>query len=268
MNHQDKSRRNECMRRLCFTLIELLIVIAIIAILVALLLPALKSARNRVYMVFCQNNLRQIGVAFHQYVMSYNDMMPDGAGKSNCNDMYSFMIRGDCLVGFGKLELEGLGQYVVTDGIAVAKWPKNKPKVFYCPDVEQSAAWRGLEDTVDYTWGGNSDNLYSTYLYVDPYRYMSDCNYYGLRSGPIREKITNSGRMGDAAKVNAVIGLDGWGNGSWRYTYHHNSVNLLYVDGSVHNARYNVNMAYDGYNAPHLLCVVFRRWFGNAPQWN
>lgn len=50
-----------------FTLVELLVVIAIIGLLVGLLLPAVQAARQAGRLASCQNNLRQIGVAFHQY---------------------------------------------------------------------------------------------------------------------------------------------------------------------------------------------------------
>jgi prepilin-type N-terminal cleavage/methylation domain-containing protein len=90
-----KIRRNKN-----FTLIELLIVIAIIAILASLLLPALKRARSMAKMTSCINNLKQLGAStqvysgdYDGYVMYAGDLM---AGYNYMRGFYTYFAPEDC----------------------------------------------------------------------------------------------------------------------------------------------------------------------------
>jgi prepilin-type N-terminal cleavage/methylation domain-containing protein/prepilin-type processing-associated H-X9-DG protein len=87
LRRQPQTGRAPCPRA-AFTLVELLVVIAVIAILIALLLPAVQAAREAARRTQCRNNLKQIGLALHNYLDRMQRFPPAYASAydSNGND--------------------------------------------------------------------------------------------------------------------------------------------------------------------------------------
>lgn len=112
-------------RRRGFTLIELLVVIAIIAVLVALLLPAVQQARESARRSQCRNNLKQLGLAIHNYAESYNSMMAPGdlSGGYTATSLFVSILAQLDLTGmyeqydFNKAHTDPVNQRVVSQQV-------------------------------------------------------------------------------------------------------------------------------------------------------
>ena len=86
-------------RSVGFTLVELLVVIAIIGILVALLLPAVNSARSAARKMQCTNKLRQLGIAAHNYHSARNEFPMGVAGNPDGKRPLLNGVRSNSLIG-------------------------------------------------------------------------------------------------------------------------------------------------------------------------
>jgi prepilin-type N-terminal cleavage/methylation domain-containing protein/prepilin-type processing-associated H-X9-DG protein len=99
-------------RRRGFTLIELLVVIAIIAVLVAILLPAVQQAREAARASQCRNNLKQIGIAIHNYldtnaVFPPGNVQPDAAGNRGASWLTRILPMVEQQAAYNKIVFEG-----------------------------------------------------------------------------------------------------------------------------------------------------------------
>jgi prepilin-type N-terminal cleavage/methylation domain-containing protein len=110
--------------RRAFTLVELLVVIAIIGLLVALLLPAIQAAREAARRSQCQNNLKQLGLAFQMY-HDVKQRLPSGA-RSGEGSMWSYYLLPFLEEGNAQARSK-----VAEDGVNNYQWAYNGP---YTPD--------------------------------------------------------------------------------------------------------------------------------------
>ena len=142
-------------RAAAFTLVELLVVIAIIGILIALLLPAVQAAREAARRMGCANNLKQVGVALHNYLDNHGVFPPSDTSPFQSNEFLGDP-RQRHIHSWRSLVLPFLEQQILYDTMdftVSAYHANNLPAAGRMPSVYRCPSYSGPEYSAhdDYT---------------------------------------------------------------------------------------------------------------------
>jgi prepilin-type N-terminal cleavage/methylation domain-containing protein len=150
-----------------FTLVELLVVIAIIGVLVALLLPAVQAAREAARRIQCANNVKQLGLAIHNYVSVHKGFFPIGSRGSLRHGLFTgllpFLEEGNI---FEQLDLSGdtsvePHRYTEISGYLCPSYPYDTTIRNYEPSMDGSlTTYQGVGGTYDGTQPFAGDSHY------------------------------------------------------------------------------------------------------------
>ncbi len=209
-------------RRLCFTIIELLVVVSIIAILVAILLPALNKAREKAQAIQCLANLKQIGVGMATYLGDNDDTLPPVFGGTNPTETAPYWHHNLLKIKEGT-SIVGSGSYI-------------SPQILRCP------AMPPMTDILYFPHYGINQTMLVYSMYLKKENSPTGSAYFSGRAS----KIPNASRkflIVDTWNCNdgTVEGIDRE-QGFWRFgtslgknfgvpaPRHNNQVGTLYLD--------------------------------------
>jgi len=232
-------------RPAAFTLVELLVVIAVIAILASLVMPAMGSAKLKVQATSCLNNFNQLETAWHLYTVDYNDNLPankwmsvdwqDGcpSGLQTTSDSWAL---GHATIDRETWSIQNGSLFPYTKSTPLYHCPGDRSTIYYRPDILRKRSY-----SMSYYMNGSErkperktklcqiKNTASTFVFIDEHENsISDSVFFVHVPG-------DDGEQADA-RDNPTYGGAHWMN--MPADRHGQGCNLSFADGHVEHWRW------------------------------
>ena len=146
-----------------FSLLELMVVLAITSILTALLFPGMRAARDSAHRLMCASNMRQLGTAVILYAHDYRERLPHSelAARGQMLDRMGLNAISEAFP--ARKELDGLGKLFQFGRYC------DSPKCLYCPSHRNSHTYEtnanGIQSSTEHVYS-NQPMMFSNYQYV------------------------------------------------------------------------------------------------------
>ena len=221
-----------------FTLIELLIVVAIIAILAGMLLPALSKARDMAHSTSCKNNLKTLGTAVHLYSSAHNDtMLPPNHGYSNEGVRWTYLLLGP-----NPRYPSEINNMWIVQGMTQGQY--FGIKTYLCPQLKGSHPLDGITTGYDW-WHWNPSYGLNAMLYPSDEIYVKITKY----KSPSMKFM-----MGDVWKCLDSTSFDET-KGAWRWRSASGLAETFGMISGRHNLTANVNFIDGHVGAEKILDI-------------
>jgi prepilin-type processing-associated H-X9-DG protein/prepilin-type N-terminal cleavage/methylation domain-containing protein len=233
-----------------FTLVELLVVTAIITLLAAILLAALAQARSSAQSISCLNNLRQLQAAYHLYAQDHNDFLPPNISRRV--EFYQVNMPGSWVLGNTLIDTNSVN---IRAGVLFSRY-LDSAAVYHCPSDASKVRGSALLRTRSYSvslWLNadienftNAEDVNSSRLnlrqlsqipspsdiwaFIDEHEKSIDDGIFQIASWEPRDSLENAA----------------WS--SYRGDRHNNGANLSFADGHVDHYRWKCQRAFPVYS--------------------
>ncbi len=205
--------KRDARKAVSFTLIELLVVVAIIAILAALLLPALKNARDGARKAVCASNLKQVGFIHATYIMDSNDYLAQAFNLYECNAGSPYYLW------WGRFH-------------AMGYWTVSSAAALDCPLLPHEYAYRPYNQVWYKDWTTHAI-YFATFPRYGMNGYFSYNNYSFHKSSSVAHPSSTI-QLADPEP------LWSWGSVSVRVSYNFSAVDKSDLARTTHGARPNM----------------------------